>query len=340
MKRFILPVFILILLIFSLFILYKYFSLREELAKKSLPPVKNSVLKKYYYKNLRKRKGEKSKIVLGERKDSTEGINSYVFYFKTDGKKASGLINLPDREGVFPVIVMVRGYVDREIYAPGVGTSHAGELFAQNGFITLAPDFLGYGDSDNPSTDPMEERFETYTTLQDLLSSIPNLNDGIRKVDEKVTVDESKIGMWAHSNGGQIALSTLEITGGNYPTVLWAPVSKPFPYSILYYTDEYDDYGKALRKVVSDFENDYDVEEISPINFLDWINAPLELHQGTADESVPKKWSDALYNSLKEKDKDVEYFVYPGADHNLNGSWNLAAGRSLEFFKEKLKSEK
>ena len=84
--------------------------------------------------------------------------------------------------------------------------------------------------------DVFEERFQTYTTAMNLLA-------GIEKWERA-----GKIGIWGHSNGGQIALTVLEISQKEYPTVLWAPVSKPFPYSILYYTDEAEDRGKALRK--------------------------------------------------------------------------------------------
>ena len=36
--------------------------------------------------------------------------------------------------------------------------------------------------------------------------------------------------------------------------ILWAPVSKPFPYNILYYTDEAEDRGKWLRGEIAKFE--------------------------------------------------------------------------------------
>jgi len=293
---------------------------------------KEKPLEKYSYDALSKTKFAASKIELGEVLKDEADFTSRIFYFWVEGKKVSGLVNLPKVIGEYPVVVMFRGYVDREIYATGTGTQHTAEVFAQNGFITLAPDFLGYGQSDNPSASPIEERFQTYTTALTLLESVSNLNQALRSVSN-IKADPEKVGIWGHSNGGQIAMSVLEISGKNYPTVLWAPVSAPFPYSILYYTDDYDDHGKMLRRVVSDFEKDYDVEDYSPTNFFDRINAPIQLHQGTADESVPQKWSDQLVEQLKEKGKQVEYFTYLGADHNLapNG-WSQAVGRSIDFY--------
>ena len=148
--------------------------------------------------------------------------------------------------------------------------------------------------------------------------------------------DSSKIGIWAHSNGGQIALSVLEISGQPIPTTLWAPVSKPFPYSILYYTDEFDDEGKALRAEIARLEKDYDVNDFSITKYFDQIKAPIQLQQGTGDDAVPVTWSNNLNQTLKDKDIDITYYIYPGADHNMTPGWDTAVERDLEFFKDKL----
>ena len=124
-------------------------------------------------------------------------------------------------------------------------------------------------------------------------------------------------------------MTVLEISGKEYPTVLWAPVSKPFPYSILYYTDEAEDRGKALRKKLAEFERDYDVELYSLTNYLDSIKAPIQIHQGTLDGSVPIKWTDELVKQLK-----VDYLIYSGADHNLVGGWSQAVQKSIDFWEK------
>lgn len=308
--------------------------------------VKEKPLIKYTFENLKKTKLQSSKIVLGETLDEKENYISQLFYYsirdiingENKEKKISGLINVPTSEGTYPVIVMMRGFVPKEIYTTGIGTKRAGEVFAQNGFITLAPDFLGYGQSGNPSQDSMEERFQTYTASLSLLSSLSNLDVGLSaSYSGRIKANISKVGIWGHSNGGQIALSVLEITGKSYPTVLWAPVSKHFPYSIFFFMDEFDDHGKDLRKVVANFENDYNIELYSPSNFYSWINAPIQLHQGTEDDAVPQKWSDKLVEDLEKLGKDITYFTYPGADHNLlPNSWSQAVQRSLDFYKTHL----
>lgn len=345
MKKVVLTsIFILAMAVFAFLFLFRQ---KEQKIINPLSKITEKPLDKYAFEALRKKEFKGSRITIGKVSKEGDGFKSYIFYFTVEGEKGpsdekevSGLLHLPNKEGVYPVIVMFRGYIDREKYVTGEGTRHAGEVFANpsgGGFITLAPDFLGYGESASPSPNSLEERFQTYTTALSLLASIKNLGSALETVNPLIKADTEKIGIWGHSNGGHIALATLELTGKSYPTVLWAPVSKPFPYSILYYTDDFDDHGKALRKAIADFEKDYDVEKYSPTNFLSWINAPIELHQGEKDEAVPQKWSDELFEKLKELKKDVAYYTYPLDDHNFSkGSWTKVVLRNLLFFKENL----
>lgn len=288
-------------------------------------------LDKYSIENLSKKNFDPVNIniekVLEENKDFTSNLIS----FEVDGKKVTGQLNIPKKEGAYPIIVMARGFVDKEIYETGIGTRRAAASFAGNGFITISPDFLGYGGSDGESTNVFEARFQTYTTYLTLIKSIKG--PSFAKATEGKW-DGKNIFLWGHSNGGQIVLTALEVTGEAYPTVLWAPVSKPFPYSVLYYTDELSDYGKYLRRELAKFEEIYDVNLYSIHNYYDRIKAPIELHQGTADTAVPFIWSDALEKTLTELKIDIKYFKYPGADHNLNPSWNSVVLRNIEFYRK------
>lgn len=290
-------------------------------------------LDKYTIDSLSQRGGIAGTIVLDEAVATTAAYTEYLFHFSSGGRKATGLAHIPidaSEQNKKPVIVQFRGYVDPGIYAPGIGTKRSAEVFAKQGFITLAPDFLGYGGSDNPENDVFEERFQTYVVALDLLASVSSLG----------MTDPTRVGIWAHSNGGQIALTVLAITRGTNPTTLWAPVTRAFPYSILYYTDEADDKGKALRKKLAEFERNYDVDLYTFVNYSDRIAAPLQLHQGGEDDAVPVKWSEEFVADLKEKNITIGYFLYPGADHNLQPSWNTVIARDIEFFTQHLITER
>lgn len=310
----------------------------EEVGKSVFP------LNKYSFDSLSKEEFKGSNIEIGEKiEDEEEDFDMYVFYFYAQDpedanrlQKVSGLLTAPSEQGEYPVIIQFRGYVDLSIYSTGVGTMRSAQEYAKAGFISLSPDFLGYGESDMPSESSIEERFQTYSTALSLLASVKNLNKALREKNINISANESKIGIWGHSNGGHIALAALSITRKNIPTVLWAPVTKPFPYSILYFTDEFADEGKSLRKVVSDFERDYDVFDFSPTRYFDRITAPIQIHQGTADDAVPVEWSNEFVEKLNELEIENEYFLYPGADHNLLGGWDEAVIRSIDFYRLKL----
>lgn len=286
--------------------------------------IKEKPLEKYSFENLRKRGGKASKIVLEELLESTADYDVYIFSYKSEGRKITGLAHISNIEGKLPVIVQSRGYVDRNEYETGVGTRPSAEVYAANGFITLAPDFLGYGESDMPPGDTIwEERFLRPVAVMDLLASLDTLPQA----------DIEKIFLWGHSNGGMISMAVLEMTGEDYPTVLWAPVSQFFPYDVLYYIFESEDKGKFLREKLAEFEKDYDVDKYSFDEHLDWIKAPIQLHQGTADAYIPVSWSDSLAEKLEGLGLTVNYYLYPGADHQLRGSWDTVVERDVQFFK-------
>jgi len=291
-------------------------------------------LEKYSFENLRKREYQGSEIKLEKVIKEEEGYTSWLFSFQSDGKKVTGMANLPKKSGKLPVIIMIRGYADDQIYFTGLGTRKGAGVFAENGFITLAPDFLGFGGSDTLSVDIsspretnlfiLEARFERPITILNLLASIKNLPQA----------DPDKIFLWAHSNGGQIALSVLEINRKSIPTVLWAPVTKGFPESVLQYMGEMDDQGLKVKKAIDDFLSLYESKDFSIDQYWPDIKAPLQVHQGTADEYIHTEWTDSFVLQLKNLGKNVIYYKYPRNDHNLSRDWDLVIQRDLQFFKK------
>lgn len=324
-----------IVIIFASVVLWMRFQVSQTVVNPLGKLMLELPLEKYSIQRLSERTFEGSPIILDAPVATESSYTSYTFHYMSDGKKVTGLAHFPtgsfETKDTYPVIVQFRGFVDQKIYRPGIGTERSAQVFAKHGYISLAPDFLGYAGSDKEAQDIFESRFETYTSALTLLSSLSSLP----------MVDTSKVGIWGHSNGGQIALTVLEVVGQHaslsgelrtYPTALWAPVSKPFPYSILYYTDEAEDHGKFLRKELAAFESKYDAEAYSLTNYLDWITSPIQLHQGTGDDAVPVAWSDLLHTALEDKKKDITYYVYPGADHNMLGAWDQVITRDIEFF--------
>jgi alpha-beta hydrolase superfamily lysophospholipase len=299
---------------------------------------------RYEILKLQDAKPNVTSFVIGDLLNETEKYNAYEFsmIFSPDPenqkqKKVTGRLTIPNVDTPKGVIVMLRGYVDKTVFKSGDGTKNAGNYFTEDGYITVAPDFLGYGESDTESSHIFEARFQTYTTVLALLETIegsslnPNILSGNSQVTNLLT-NQYPIFIWSHSNGGHIALTILEITKEKYPTVLWAPVTKPFPYSVLYYTDESNDQGVFIRKQLALFEQTHTAKAYSLREYLPLIEAPIAIYQGTADTAVPYLWSREIAQVLRELGKDVEYNEYAGSDHNLRPAWDSIVEANLEFF--------
>lgn len=334
-------------------------------------------LEKYAIPRLAERQYQPSDIIIERELDANDDFTSYIFSYRTLDKKMTGQLNVPktvtDGQTV-QAIIMLRGYVPPEIFSTGVGTKNGAAYLARQGYVTLAPDFFSYGGSDPEPEDTWQARFEKPITVAELLKTLQSKPLQVPAVDGPATttgrtLTVSDIGMWAHSNGGQIALTTLEIVGEPIPTTLWAPVTAPFPYSILFFSDEYADEGKETRKYIAVFEKTYDVFDFSLTKHLDLLTGPLQLHHGTADDAALPAWSAEFVDKIKVENQRrlelkttsatdsatlsaqpqtsrpkplepivIEYYTYPGADHNLQPSWDTVIQRDVDFFKKHLTS--
>lgn len=281
----------------------------------------------YSFENLRKREYYQSQIKLEKKFKEEKAFTPYLFSFSADGRKITGLANIPNKEDQFPVAILIRGWVDEEVYQTGMGTKKMADFLAENGFLALAPDLLGYGGSDSAFNDILLTRFFRPVTIISLIESLNSLPQA----------EADKLVIWGHSNGGQIALSVLEITGEEIPASLWAPVAAGFPESVLYFAKEMEDGGEKLKETIAEFEKEYNPEEFSVMNFLDQIDGPLIIHQGMADESIPPKWTDNLVGQLRSLDKEITYHQYSGENHNFTrGQASELRKRDLEFFQKNL----
>ena len=78
---------------------------------------------------------------------------------------------------------------------------------------------------------------------------------------------------------------------------------------------------------------------ISANSYLKDLNAPIQIHHGTADHDVPWGFSQILYDELLQANKVAELYTYEGDNHNISNNFSLAMQRTIEFFDLFLKTD-
>jgi dipeptidyl aminopeptidase/acylaminoacyl peptidase len=76
---------------------------------------------------------------------------------------------------------------------------------------------------------------------------------------------------------------------------------------------------------------------ISPNSYVSEISGPVQLHHGTADSDVPVEYSQMLNAQIASVGGVVEYYEYPGDNHNLSVNFGTVMARSVAFFDRYLK---
>ena len=76
---------------------------------------------------------------------------------------------------------------------------------------------------------------------------------------------------------------------------------------------------------------------ISPNSYLAGISGPVQLDHSTTDEEVPFEFSQSLDQALLDAGKTVEFYSYPGDNHNIANNFGLAMQRSIAFFDKYVK---
>ena len=283
---------------------------------------------------------------------STEEVTAdytrYYIDYPSDELTVTGVMNIPVGDGSFPVVVMLHGYYDRAGFWSGMGTWQEADYLARSGYITIAPDFRTWGESD---WDVNFFATGLMTDTLNLISSLPSLPQA----------DVSRVAIWGHSMGGGVATKALVVDSRIRAGVLYAPNSAND-------ADLINRWGAGClpgqSEAAGDKCNPADVvpaslaqstvdaylsaandpamlQQIAPIYHLDDITAPIQIHIGTADGATlvqtPPEWSENLFLALEAAEKDVDYFTYTGEGHFLRGqSWVTMMQRTVEFFDEHL----
>jgi dipeptidyl aminopeptidase/acylaminoacyl peptidase len=275
----------------------------------------------YFVDSLRARTYEGGQIDIVDTVTQTDAYTTYSIVYPSDGLLITGLMNIPNGDGPFPVAILNHGHYDEAAYVPGNGTTTAADFLARNGYLTLASDYRNHAGSDKG-----DNFFRTgyVVDVLNLIASVKTLPQA--KVDSIV--------VWGHSMGGG---GSLEIAVINPPNVkgivLYAPMSGDFTanYYRLAWFRGWATPGPDWPMPPEAAPDTY--RQLSPLNYLSYIQIPIRIHHGYIDDQVPYDWSLHLQTALRLAGKDTELYNYPTANHSFyNGDWTLFMNRCLEFF--------
>lgn len=261
-----------------------------------------------------------------ERLETNERFARYLITYPSDDLTIYGFMNVPHEGSRFPVAIVLHGYVDPAGYDTLAYTSRYADALADAGYFVIHPNLRGF-----PPSDEGEDAFRT-----GLAADVLNLIAIIRAQSSDPEgplrrADPEAIHLWGHSMGGGVALRVATVLNEPYlrAAVLYGAMSG----------DEVQNYEQIL--VWSDgrsgsFELAAPPEAqraISPVNYLERITAPISIHHGEGDETVPPQWSADLCARLQAVDHPVECFTYNAAPHTFYGAWEeLFNERVIAFF--------
>jgi fermentation-respiration switch protein FrsA (DUF1100 family) len=282
-----------------------------------------------------------SEIVIEQKLAAGANYQRYRASYLSEGLKQYALLTVPNGTPPatgWPTIIFNHGYIPPEQYRTTERYVAYVDGFARNGYVVFRPDYRGHDKSEGNASGGYGSPDYTIDVLNALSS-----------VKQYAAVDPERIGMWGHSMGGHITLRSMVTTKDIKAGVIWAGVvasypdlmsrwRRPVPASV----------PTRARRWRDDLVAQYGLPEsnpdfwasISPSSYLADLSGPLQLHHGTADESVPTEFSQDLYQQAQDVELavPVEYYEYPGDNHNLSKSFNTAMQRSIAFFDKYVKN--
>lgn len=291
------------------------------------------------------RKGEYpgSDITIEQELDPGSDYVRYIASYKSEGLKIYGLLTIPTTQKPstgWPIIIFNHGYIAPSEYRTTERYVAYQDAFARNGYITFKSDYRGHGNSEGVARGGYGNNDYTIDVLN-ALASVKRLHDP--RNPSLLIADPNRVGFWGHSMGGFITLRSMVVRKDIKAGVIWAGVVADYPELINNWrrrispSQPIPSLARRWRDILTQEygepnNNDPLWKSISANNYLSDISGPVQLHHGTADTSVPVEFSQQLENQLKSAGKTVEYYEYPGDDHNLTANFNTAIQRSLDFF--------
>lgn len=176
------------------------------------------------------------------------------------------------------------------------------QYMAERGFVVFTVDSRGSANRGKAFEQATFKQLGTVEMRDQLI--------GINYVKSLKYVDANRMGLMGWSYGGFMTSSIMT----RYPDLFKAAVAGgpviDWSYYEIMYTERYMDTPQSNPK---------GYEESNVMKYIDNLKGKLMLIHGTADNVVVWQHSIQFLKACVDKGKQVDYFVYPGHEHNVTG---------------------
>lgn len=273
-------------------------------------PTPAPALPAYYIESLRARQPVASKIEVLDLMFHGQGFAKHHVTWVSGGQTMTGTISLPDGPGPYPVVIVNHGHIPPERYWIGQDSGIFGDPMAAHGFISIAPNYVGYNGS-GAGDEALLTNQRIAVTEMDLIASLGSLPQA----------DGTRVGVVGHSQGGGVSEILMVVDPRLRAVVLHAPVS----------SSEAENAARLHARNGSwpalgdPAQNAQAYEHVSPRSYFAAWEPPTLLIQGTADHTIPVEHTQATFDALQRSGVRARLVWIPGADHDLVGADLTAA---------------
>jgi dipeptidyl aminopeptidase/acylaminoacyl peptidase len=284
-----------------------------------------------------------SDIVVESELEPGANYSRYRVYYLSEGLKIYSLLTVPNDappEGGYPGIVFNHGFIPPDVYRTTERYIAYVDWLARAGYVVFRIDYRGHDQSEGEATGAYSD--PGYTS--DVLNAATSLR-------HHPLVNPDRVGMWGHSMGGYLTLRAMVIDPNVKAGVIWAGVVGSYPDLISHWrpgrpTPTPDPLATPSERswrwgwaqlYGSPEDNPEFWDSISSNTYVADLGGPIQMHHGTADESVPLVLSQLLAEDINAVGGVVQLFEYEGDNHNLSGFFSMAMTRTIAFFDQYLK---
>ncbi len=248
--------------------------------------------------------------------ESVDDLEIPAFYYRP--------LDAEDEDDL-PVIVDIHGGPESQ-HRPTLRATT--QYYLQQGFAVFAPNVrgsAGYG--------------QAYMELDDVhnrMDSVADIRAGRDWLVEEGGADPDRIGLIGASYGGFMVLSSMV----TYPDLWAAGVDIVGIASFVTFLENTSEYRRHLREAeYGSLDEDREfLEEISPLNHVEDIAAPLMVIHGENDPRVPVGEARQVVEAVREQGLPVESLIYEDEGHGLAKRTNRldAYPQVADFFEKHL----